>query len=287
MTDPIANLKLSRLGKADVRQFRDRQQELYSDATVVKRLNLLAAILNCAAREWDMPLPLNPASSTSVPRPAGADKKRNRRLIVPGPAVLRAAASKGEDPPMTEEAVLYTVLGTSGNEWDVWLTRWAIAQATRQGEALGLRWRDIDLDRKTFRVLGRVSKGTKNDQHREEIGPESRPLMPGAIFILNAIKPAGGAKPDTHVFPVGDHMAFRVRWGRTIARAAAGLPDLHREMGYLNDLTYHDLRHEATSRLAKIYTNPMDLKRVTGHRDLKSLDRYYQPDLTELAERAE
>jgi len=30
----------------------------------------------------------------------------------------------------------------------------------------------------------------------------------------------------------------------------------------------------------------MDLRRVTGHADLKSLDRYYQPDLTELAERA-
>jgi integrase len=206
MTDPIANLKLSRLGKADVRQFRDRQQELYSDATVVKRLNLLAAILNCAAREWDMPLPLNPASSTSVPRPAGADKKRTRRLLVPGPAILRAVASKGENPPMTEEEMLYTVLGTSGNEWDVWLTRWAVAQATRQGEALGLRWRDIDLDRKTFRVLGRDSKGTKNDQHREEIGPEIRPLMPGAIFILNAIKPAGGRNLSLY----SNHSSLRV-----------------------------------------------------------------------------
>ena len=53
----------------------------------------------------------------------------------------------------------------------------------------------------------------------------------------------------------------------------------------LQDLTFHDLRHEGTSRLAKRYPNPLDLKRVTGHRDLKSLDRYYKPDLTELAER--
>jgi hypothetical protein len=30
----------------------------------------------------------------------------------------------------------------------------------------------------------------------------------------------------------------------------------------------------------------MDLKRVTGHLTLKSLDRYYQPDLTALAEQS-
>jgi integrase len=54
----------------------------------------------------------------------------------------------------------------------------------------------------------------------------------------------------------------------------------------LEDLTFHDLRHEATSRLAKRYPNPMDLKRVTGHLTLKSLDRYYQPDLTALAEQS-
>jgi integrase len=60
-----------------------------------------------------------------------------------------------------------------------------------------------------------------------------------------------------------------------------------KDLRYLVDLTYHDLRHEATSRLAKVYKSKEDLKRVTGHRDLKSLDRYYQPDMTELAMIAE
>ncbi len=62
-----------------------------------------------------------------------------------------------------------------------------------------------------------------------------------------------------------------------------------REAG-LKDLTFHDLRHEATSRLAKLLPNPLDLKRVTGHRDLKSLDRYYQPapeDISRQIEEAE
>jgi len=55
----------------------------------------------------------------------------------------------------------------------------------------------------------------------------------------------------------------------------------------LTNLTFHDLRHEATSRLARYLSNPLDLMRVTGHRDLKSLDRYYQPIMQALADKIE
>ncbi|AQS88171.1 phage DNA recombinase [Neoasaia chiangmaiensis NBRC 101099] len=54
----------------------------------------------------------------------------------------------------------------------------------------------------------------------------------------------------------------------------------------LRDLTFHDLRHEATIHLARIYTNPLELRRVTGHKDIKSLDRYYQSHTEDLAAKA-
>jgi integrase len=53
---------------------------------------------------------------------------------------------------------------------------------------------------------------------------------------------------------------------------AAG-QDPHPEM--LIDLRFHDLRHIATSRLAKFYPNVIELSMVTGHSDLKMLKRYY------------
>ncbi|MPQ74277.1 hypothetical protein GC248_10360, partial [Acetobacter senegalensis] len=34
------------------------------------------------------------------------------------------------------------------------------------------------------------------------------------------------------------------------------------------------------------YTNPLELRRVTGHKDIKSLDRYYQPHTEDLAAKA-
>ncbi len=50
------------------------------------------------------------------------------------------------------------------------------------------------------------------------------------------------------------------------------------------DLTLHDLRHEATSRLAKVY--PVhELARITGHKTLGMLMRYFHPTADELAER--
>jgi integrase len=51
---------------------------------------------------------------------------------------------------------------------------------------------------------------------------------------------------------------------------------------YFVDLRLHDLRHEATSRLAEVY--PIHkLAKVTGHIDTRMLLRYYHPSGRELA----
>lgn len=48
------------------------------------------------------------------------------------------------------------------------------------------------------------------------------------------------------------------------------------------DLRLHDLRHEATTRLAEIF-DMHKLAKVTGHRDTRMLLRYYHPSGRELA----
>lgn len=51
---------------------------------------------------------------------------------------------------------------------------------------------------------------------------------------------------------------------------------------FLKDLRFHDLRHEATSRLAEIF--PMhELTKITGHKDPRMLMRYYHPKAEDLA----
>lgn len=50
-------------------------------------------------------------------------------------------------------------------------------------------------------------------------------------------------------------------------------------------LNFHDLRREATTRLAK-RLDVMELARVTGHRDLKTLHSiYYSPSVEDIADK--
>ena len=249
-------------------------------------MDLLAGMLKHATSEWGLPLTINVASGKMVSRPKGADRKRNRRLRVPSAAAQRLAESRGEGKLATEEEVLYSVMRKSKSIWNLHMVRFAVAQGTRLGEQMGVRWRHVDFEARTLTLVGRLGDGTKNQDHREELGHEIRALMPGSIEILREIKP-DHADPDAYVFPVGGYDAFKTRIGRIMRKAAARMQGTMKELHYLDDLRFHDLRHEATSRLAKVFSDSKQLMSVTGHIDYKSMLRYYQPDPTELAMIAE
>ncbi|GBQ83658.1 phage DNA recombinase [Asaia krungthepensis NRIC 0535] len=262
LDDPVVNAMVSRWQPADVRAFRDRMlSDGYAPATVVKRLNLLASIVQYAISEWDIHT-VNHASGRFVKRPQGADRKRSRRL----------AMLDNDNTHQNEYDRLIEVVSASEHADDVWLVKWSIEQACRLSESVSLCWRDIDFRNRTLSLI-RV----KSERHREELGPEKRPLTPGARRLLVEKLKQMPHRPEPHekIFDIDNEKAFSVRFGRMTKRA-----------GLIN-LTFHDLRHEATSRLARYLANPLDLMRVTGHRDLKSLDRYYQPIMQELADKIE
>jgi integrase len=257
LEDPVCQVRMSRLTSSDIAEFRDRMKGLeYAPATIVRRLNIIQTIIEHARREWRINLNANPAQM--VKRPPGADKKRDRVFQAGKP--VRKGADKTTK---SEEERLLAACDSDTNPWLGVIVRFAIFTAMRQGEIIGLRWADIDLRKRTATVRGAAGNVTKNGEVRES------PLLPGAISLLKGLKSDRGGR----VFPI-DQNVLKMRYRRAVVRAA------------INDLTFHDLRHIATSRLAKIYTNPLDLKRVTGHKDLKSLDRYYHTSAEELAARA-
>ena len=72
------------------------------------------------------------------------------------------------------------------------------------------------------------------------------------------------ASEDTdHPFPVTD-VAFRQAWDRLRHRAD------------INDLTFHDLRHEAISRMFDNGMKIHEVMTVSGHRTASQLFRYVQ-----------
>ena len=125
----------------------------------------------------------------------------------------------------------------------------------RQGELLALRWERVDLEARTAYL-----EDTKNGEAR------TVPLSSRAVAVLEALPRSANGR----VFPI-TAQAVKLSWGRACKRA--GIKGLH----------FHDLRHEATSRLAEKLPNLIELAAVTGHKDLRMLKRYYHPRAADLA----
>lgn len=130
----------------------------------------------------------------------------------------------------------------------------ALETAMRAGEIVGLTWERVDLAQR-FVHIPLTKNGTARDV----------PLTPTAVALLELL-PRG-----SRVFQVTSaslDALFRK------ARKRAKIRDLH----------FHDSRHEAITRLAgKIPV--MDLARMTGHKQLGQLMRYYNPSAADIAKR--
>jgi integrase len=134
----------------------------------------------------------------------------------------------------------------------------ALETGMRLGELLSLTWNHVYLDRR-FAYLPDTKNGTSR----------SVPLSSKAIQEFGNIK----RHPDNNrIFWTWTHnRAVQNVWQRICMKA--GIENLH----------FHDLRHEATTRLSSKLPNILELSSVTGHKDLRMLKRYYHPKAEEIA----
>lgn len=135
----------------------------------------------------------------------------------------------------------------------------AVETAMRRGEICNLEWADIDLSRRTALV-----RESKNGD------PRTVPLSMRAIEIFQSMpRPIKGGT----VF----HLSKR-GFSQAFLRVC-------RRLG-LQNLRLHDLRHEATSRLAeRLGGDVIALSTITGHKTLQMLKRYTHLRPEEIAKR--
>ncbi len=263
LQDPIASYKMSALSGAALSDWITRRQLSVKPATVRRDLDIISQSITKARRAWGIHLSENPVSLIERPKPSRA---RDRRLSEAEENALTFAledhAGKGKK---------YRQ-GTR-NPWIKPLVMLALETAMRRGELMGLEWRNVDLTRR-FVHLPDTKNGTARDV----------PLSTRAVDILSALP----RSIDGRVFPITAN-AIHGAWDRAVARArseheeeckAKGARPL---AGFMDDLRFHDLRHEATSRLAEKLSNILELSSVTGHKDLRMLKRYYHPRAEDLA----
>lgn len=125
----------------------------------------------------------------------------------------------------------------------------ALETAMRRGEIANLLWSDINFKDHYAHV-----RETKNDT------PRKVPLTERAFAVLNKI--ARPINSDARVFAYGSADSITASFRKACAKA------------HIRDLHFHDLRHEATSRLFEHGLNVIEAATVTGHKELRMLKRY-------------
>ena len=227
----LGQYRLATLNKSIIAQYRDDRLASGMSASAVRlELALLGHLYGVAMREWGLGLTHNPVAAIKKPAPAPG---RTRRFT-------------GD-----EEQRLMTSVRAHSNPLFAWVVELALVTAMRKGEILGLRQDNVDLKRKVVRLTM-----SKNGSAR------TVPLSRRAAKIIEETLAYRARPKDTDLIFFGEPGKDGVRrpyvigkiWQQALVRA--GIRDLH----------FHDLRHEAASRLVERGLSDQEVAAITGHK---------------------
>lgn len=132
----------------------------------------------------------------------------------------------------------------------------ALETSMRRSELLNLRWQDIDLAAGTARLAQ-----TKNGH------PRTVALSPRALALLQA----GASRQG----PVLQCSANAIKCAFNRAKVEVGL----------DELCFHQTRHEAISRMWELGLSEVEISNQSGHRDWHMLRRYSHVQAAHLAQK--
>ena len=132
----------------------------------------------------------------------------------------------------------------------------ALETGMRRGELLSMQWEHVDLKQRVVHL-----PVTKNGDFRNV------PLSSRAVEQLCFLR---SGKTSGRVFDVSGQ-AVRLSWEHLVHRVG------------VCDLRFHDLRHEAVSRLFELGFNVVEVSSISGHKELRMLSRYTHLKAEDLA----
>jgi len=176
----------------------------------------------------------NPVKQIRIPKPG---KPRQRRLEASEEDALLAACKASRAYYLHSFVVL------------------AIETGMRCSELLALHWEHMNLNARTAFL-----PDTKNGQSR------TVPLSTRALGAIQALPRAINGKLFNSGYQ-SVHDAFK----RAVEKAQGTDTG---NVTFLQGLRFHDLRHEAVTRLLEKGLNPIEVSMISGHRTLSMLQRY-------------
>lgn len=246
--DPLAAVPLRDLDASHFAAWRDRRLRQVTPASVRREWNLLSSAINVAVNEWRW-LPTNPMKTVKRPPPTAA---RDRRITED--EIERLLFALGYDyntTPATQTARVGAAL------------LFAIETGLRAGEIVALRRDEVFPEARYLTITGRAAGAGKTAAARRGV-----PMSTEALRIVRQLAAIDG---DT-VFGLVSSAMLDALFRRAKARAM------------IDDLHFHDTRHEAITRLAK-RLDVLELARAVGHRDLRQLMVYYNESAAALAKK--
>ena len=240
---PLARRPMASIRGKDIAEgIRIKEAEGVGPKTLVIYLGLLSHLFTIARKEWGMESLGNPVEMVRKPKiPQG----RTRRL------------QDSEEVRLLEAAKAY------GGEIGPIIT-WAIETAMRRGEIAATRWEH--LDRKACALLIPETKtGT----------PRRVPLSSKALQVLDVLpRQIDGSVWSMRPDSISQAFERVVTAARTDYESECKQAGREPDKKVLKNLRFHDLHHEATSRLFEKGPNPMQVAAITGHKTLQMLKRY-------------
>lgn len=220
-----------------------------SNNTVRLELALLSHLFTVAIQEWGMGLTFNPVLNIRKPSPG---EGRDRRLS------------------SDEELRLINAVNAHSNPMLGWIVRIALETGMRASEISTLRRHQVDLERRVLRL-----RDTKNDSAR------TVPLNRFATEVItsamsNPIRPI-----DCDLLFFGEPGRDKKRRPYAFTKVWATLKTKLR----MRDLRFHDLRHEAVSRLVEAGLSDQEVAAISGHKSMQMLKRYTHLRAEDLVER--
>jgi len=250
----LSKSTLARIRGKDLAKFRDdRRAEGRAENTIRLDLALLSSLYETARKEWGMEALHNPVRMIKAP---GGSNKRERRLSPEEEKWLLSGIEAAMPRTPTIRALVQLALETG----------------MRQSEILGIEWDDVDLKRKFVRL-----PDTKSGD------PRDVPLSPVALDVLQAMpRSISGGR----MFALSQDQLIRGfraarKKGRELYESDTGEKP---PAGLLDNLRFHDLRHEAASRWAAVLA-AQELAKMFGWKTLQMALRYYHPTGESLAEK--
>lgn len=255
---PICSKRLSELQTSDFAAYRDHRLKHIKPSTLRRELSPLHNLFEVARDEWGLPIKHNPLDKVRLPN---GNTRRERRLREGELERLIEAARKRRN--------LYVLP----------IILFALETAMRRGEIIAMQWGHVNLEdpsllipeskngyARTIPLTSRavsILREVGEMEKKEGIGISNGILYTDS-YNSRYTSEYSSSISNQSIFPISAN-AFRLAWERVKKRA--GIDDLH----------FHDLRHEAISRFFEMGLNAPEVALISGHRDMRMLFRYTHP----------